>query len=59
MKIYLRNLTYRQAIAKCFICSASRLDSNIERPDWMLLRCVDVCEKCDFSNLYNDEIFKL
>lgn len=59
MKIQLRNLTYRIATAKCFICNASRMDSHIGSPDWMLLRCVDTCEKCDFSNLYNDKIFTL
>lgn len=59
MKIQLRNLIYKQATEKCFICSASRMDSYIGRPDLMLLRCVDTCEKCDFSNLYNDKIFKL
>lgn len=58
MKIQLRNLTYRAATAKCFICSASRMYSYIGRPEWML-RCVDTCKKCDFSNLYNDQIFKL
>lgn len=58
MKVQVRNLTYRITTAKCFICSASRLDSNIG-PDWMLLRCVDTCKKCDFSNLYNNNIFKL
>ena len=59
MKIQLRNLVYRQATAKCFICSESRMDSYIGRPDLMLLRCVHTGEKCDFSNLYNDQIFKI
>lgn len=59
MKIQLRNLIYRQATTKCFICSESRMDSNIGRLDLFLLRCVDTCKKCDFSNLYNDKIFKL
>lgn len=59
MKIQLRNLVYRQAISKCFICSASRMDSGLGRPDLMLLRCVHTGEKCDFSNLYNNQIFKL
>lgn len=59
MKVQLRNLIYRQAIAKCFICSASRIDSGLSRPDFMLLRCINTCEKCDFSNLYNNKIFNL
>jgi len=59
MKIQLRNLVYRQATAKCFICSESRMDSYTGRPDLMLLRCVHTGEKWDFSNLYNDQIFKI
>lgn len=59
MKMQLRNLVYRQAIRQCFICSASRMDIGLSRPDLMLLRCVDTSEKCDFSNSYNDKIFKL
>jgi sulfur relay (sulfurtransferase) DsrF/TusC family protein len=59
MKIQSRNLVYRQATKQCFICSASLMDIGLNRPDLMLLRCVDTSEKCDFSNLYNDKIFKL
>ena len=59
MKLQVRNLVYRSAISKCFICSASRMNSGLERPTFMLLRCVDTCNKCNFSNLYNDKIFKL
>lgn len=59
MKVQVRNLTYRKATAKCFICSASRLDFDIGRLNWILLRCVDTSEKCNFSNLYNNNIFKL
>ena len=59
MKMQLRNLVYRQAIRQCFICSASLIDRGLGRPDLILLRCVDTDGKCDFSNLYNDKIFKL
>ena len=59
MKVQFRNLIYRQAIAKCFMCRKSRIDSRIGEPNLRLLRCVDVCKKCDFSNLYNDKIFNL
>lgn len=59
MKFQVRNLVYRQATRQCFICSASRMDSGLGRPDLMLLRCVDTDEKCVFSNLYNNKVFKL
>jgi hypothetical protein len=60
MKIQLRNLVYRTASSKCFICSESRMDSGLGRPPYlMLLRCIHTGEKCDFGNLYNDKIFKL
>lgn len=58
MKLQVRNLVYRAATSKCFICSASRMDSGLERPIYAL-RCTDTSKKCDFSNLYNDKIFKL
>lgn len=59
MKMQLRNLVYRQATRQCFICSVSRMDSGLGRPDLMLLRCIHTGEKCVFSNLFNDKIFKL
>jgi hypothetical protein len=59
MKIQSRNLVYRQATKQCFICSTSLLNTGLSRPDLMLLRCADTSKKCDFSNLYNDKIFKL
>lgn len=59
MKVQLRNLVYRKATVECFMCNASRLDSGLGRANSILLRCRNISEKCDFSNLYNDKIFKL
>lgn len=59
MKIQLRNLVYRQAIAKCFICSESRMDGGGLGGPNLILRCVHTGEKCDLKNLYNDKIFNL
>lgn len=43
---------------KCFICSVSRF-GFIPSMSLMVMRCTNISEKCDFSNLYNDKIFKL
>ena len=59
MKLQMRNLVYRAATSKCFICRASYMDSGLERPIYYALRCTDTSKKCDFSNLFNDKIFKL
>lgn len=59
MKVQSRNLVYRKALVKCFMCNASRLDSRLGSPNLILLRCINTSEKCDLKNLYNDKIFKL
>lgn len=58
MKIQSQNMVYRKITSKCFICSASRFDS-IPSMSLMVVRCTDTEEKCDFSNLFTDKIFKL
>ena len=58
MKIQSQNVVYRKITSKCFICSASRF-YQIPRVSLMLVRCAGTKEKCDFSNLFNDKIFKL
>lgn len=58
MKIQSQNMVYRKITSKCFICSASRFGS-IPSMSLMVVRCIDTEEKCNFSNLFNDQIFKL
>jgi hypothetical protein len=58
MKIQLRNMVYRKIMPKCFICNVSRFGS-IPSMSLILLRCTHTGEKCDFSNLFNDKIFRL
>jgi hypothetical protein len=58
MKVQSQNAIYRKITSKCFICSASRFGS-IPSMSLMVMRCTDISEKCDFSNLYNDKIFRL
>jgi hypothetical protein len=58
MKIQSQNTVYRKITFKCFICGASRFDS-IPNMSLMAVRCTRAGEKCDFSNLFNDRIFKL
>jgi hypothetical protein len=58
MKIQLQNTVCRKITPKCFICRAVRFGS-IPSMSLIVVRCTNTEEKCDYSNLYNDKIFKL
>lgn len=58
MKLQSKNIVYRKATAKCFICNKSRF-GTIPTTSQMFIRCRDYESKCPISNLYNDKIFKL
>lgn len=58
MKLQSKNIIYRIATAKCFICSKSQF-GDVRLPPHMFLRCRDYESKCPISNLFNNNIFKL